>query len=198
VVLLWLALTIPACAREDAPARPPVEGAPDSPWATSEETSASRETEASPRPASQPSTEAASVGARVDGSGTEGAPGSASAGFVRAPKMDGDVVLIEVSEVKEKLASGIPLILIDTRKRFEFDQEHIPGAISIPLTNMAAAGELPGIARNHEIIVYCLAETCPSSKNAARLLARFGYTNVREMRAGLVGWKNAGYETSRR
>ena len=114
---------------------------------------------------------------------------------MRAPKADGDVLLIDVSEVRQRLEGGAPMLLIDTRGRGEFEQEHIPGAINIPLPKIAAAGQLPGIARDYEIVVYCIAETCPISRNAARVLARLGYTNVKDMRAGLLGWKQAGFET---
>jgi rhodanese-related sulfurtransferase len=116
---------------------------------------------------------------------------------VPAPKADGDVLLIDVIEVHEKLAAGAPLLLIDARGRADYEQEHIPGAVSVPLPKIAAAGKLPGVPRDYEIVVYCGMETCPLSRDAARALAGFGYTNVRDMRAGLVGWKQAGYETVR-
>lgn len=124
------------------------------------------------------------------------AEGSSAADVVPAPLMDGDVMLIDVVEVREKLESGAPLLVVDTRGGSDFDREHIPGSINIPLPKIAAAGELPGIERDYEIVVYCIAESCPTSRNAARVLARLGYTNVKDMRVGLVGWKRAGFATA--
>ncbi|MBA2565872.1 MAG: rhodanese-like domain-containing protein [Gemmatimonadetes bacterium] len=110
--------------------------------------------------------------------------------------MDGDVVLADVGEVRAKLGRGDPMLLIDARGSADYAQEHIPGAINIPLQKIAAAGELPGVDRRYEIVVYCIAESCPISRNAVRTLAQLGYTNVKDMRAGLVGWKTAGFETA--
>jgi rhodanese-related sulfurtransferase len=117
--------------------------------------------------------------------------------IVRAPAADGDVLLIDVTEVQQRLAAKAPLLLIDARGRADYELEHIPGAVSVPLPKIAAAGRLPGVPRDYEIAVYCSAETCPLSREAVRALASFGYTNVKDMRAGLVGWKQAGFATVR-
>jgi rhodanese-related sulfurtransferase len=130
---------------------------------------------------------------RSPGSAESG--GGAAAPVVRAPKSDGDVLLIGVEEVRDKLAGGAPILVLDARSPRDFETEHIPGAVNVPLQKIAAAGQLPGVPRDYEIVVYCIAESCPISKNAARALARLGYTNVKDMRSGLVGWKEAGFAT---
>ncbi len=116
---------------------------------------------------------------------------------VPAPAADGDVLLVDVAEVREKLASGAPLLVVDARGRADYELEHLPGAVNVPLPKIAAAGQLPGVPHDYEIVVYCSAETCPLSREAVRALTGFGYTNVKDMRAGLVGWKQAGFETAR-
>jgi rhodanese-related sulfurtransferase len=107
------------------------------------------------------------------------------------------VLLIDVTEVHAKLEQRAPLIVIDARGRADYELEHLPGAVNVPLPKIATAGTLPGVPRDYEIAVYCSAETCPLSREAVRALVGFGYTNVKDMRAGLVGWKQAGYETAR-
>jgi phage shock protein E len=117
--------------------------------------------------------------------------------IVPAPAADGDVLLIEVTEVHEKLGRSAPLLVIDARGRADYELEHVPDAVNVPLPKIAAAGQLPGVPRDYEIAVYCSAETCPLSREAVRALMSFGYTNVKDMRAGLVGWKQAGFRTAR-
>lgn len=124
-------------------------------------------------------------------------PPPAAREVVRAPEMDGDVVLVDVQEVRAKLEQGDPVLVIDARPAADYEHEHIPGSVNVPLGKLAAAGDLPGVPRDHEIVVYCISPECPISKNAARALARLGYRNVKDMREGLVGWKRAGLPTER-
>lgn len=163
-----------ACGTEGAPARPPAPASAGTGGAT----------------APTPPTASERAG------GVDAAPApDPVAEVVRAPAMDGDVALIDVTEVREKLERGAPMLLVDTRGRSEFEHEHIPGAVNVPLTKIAAAGALPAVARDYEIVVYCSTATCPISREAARALATLGYTNVKDMRDGLVGWKKAGFAT---
>jgi rhodanese-related sulfurtransferase len=127
----------------------------------------------------------------------ESAGASSEQAIVRAPAADGDVLLIDVTEVRAKMTANAPLLLIDARGRSEYELEHLPGAVNVPLPKIATAGKLPGVPRDYEIVVYCSAEACPLSREAVRALVSFGYTNVKDMRAGLIGWKQAGFETAR-
>jgi rhodanese-related sulfurtransferase len=145
--------------------------------------------------AASPARDAAAASGHADRAPGGGRP--AAAGLVRAPESDGDVLLISVEDVQGRLAAGAPLLLVDARGRNDYAEEHLPGAVNVPLPTIAAAGTLPGVPRDHEIVVYCIAESCPISRNAALLLGTLGYTNVRDMRAGLLGWKAAGFPTAR-
>jgi rhodanese-related sulfurtransferase len=134
--------------------------------------------------------------ATVDAGGADGSAPAAPE-LVRAPESDGEVLLVSVEEVHARLEAGAPLLLVDARGRNDYAEEHLPGAVNVPLPTIAAAGTLPGVPRDHEIVVYCIAESCPISRNAALLLGTLGYTNVKDMRAGLLGWKAAGFPTAR-
>jgi len=64
-----------------------------------------------------------------------------------------DVPRISLEELKEKLDAGADLVVVDVRSKEEFDQGHIPGAVSIPYSEIEARyRELP---RDKEIITYC-------------------------------------------
>lgn len=60
---------------------------------------------------------------------------------------------ISLEELKEKLDAGDDLVIVDVRSKEEFDQGHVPGAVSIPYAEIEARyRELP---RDKEIITYC-------------------------------------------
>lgn len=64
-----------------------------------------------------------------------------------------NVPRISLEELKEKLDAGAEVVVVDVRSKEEFDQGHIPGAISIPYGEIEARyRELP---RDKEIITYC-------------------------------------------
>jgi len=64
-----------------------------------------------------------------------------------------NVPRIGLEELKKKLDAGADLVVVDVRSKEEFDQGHIPGAVSIPWEEMEARyNELPG---DKEIITYC-------------------------------------------
>jgi len=64
-----------------------------------------------------------------------------------------NVPRISPEELKEKLDAGTEVVVVDVRSKEEFDQGHIPGAISIPYEEIEARyRELP---RDKEIITYC-------------------------------------------
>ncbi len=64
-----------------------------------------------------------------------------------------NVPRISPEELKEKLDAGAEVVIIDVRSKEEFDQGHIPGAISIPYEEIETRyRELP---RDKEIVTYC-------------------------------------------
>jgi rhodanese-related sulfurtransferase len=60
---------------------------------------------------------------------------------------------ITPQELKEKLDANEDVIVVDARSRKEYDGLHIPGALSIPLSEIEERhGELP---QEGEIVLYC-------------------------------------------
>lgn len=93
-------------------------------------------------------------------------------------------------EIQKKLEQGEPLQIVDVRSREEFEQWHIPGALSIPIDRLdedpaAAAAELDP---EKPIVVLC--ETGSRSALAYHILRdRAGFDQLINMRSGLVNWK---------
>ncbi|MFB6295128.1 MAG: rhodanese-like domain-containing protein [Candidatus Nanohaloarchaea archaeon] len=105
------------------------------------------------------------------------------------------VETISRSELKEKMDSGDDFTLVNVLSEEQFEQEHIPGSINIPLDEVEE--EFPRqFDRDDDIVVYCASESCQASPKAAEKLESMGFTNVADYEGGLADWKER-YETQR-
>jgi rhodanese-related sulfurtransferase len=66
----------------------------------------------------------------------------------------------------------------------------VPGATKLSSYDKYAMSELPA-DKNSTIIFYCYNTLCPASGLAADRAIDAGYKDVRVMKAGIVGWKEA-------
>ena len=82
--------------------------------------------------------------------------------------------------------------LIDVRTPAEFAAGHAKGAVNFDLAKMEA-GQLPAVARNAKIYVYC--RTGVRAGIAQSILQRSGYSDVRSI-GGLQDWVAAGGPTA--
>jgi rhodanese-related sulfurtransferase len=80
-------------------------------------------------------------------------------------------------------------ILIDVRPREEYVAGHLPGALSIPLDELAS--RLQELQKGQEVVAYCRGPYCMLSADAVRLLARRGY-RARRLPDGVLEWRAAG------
>ena len=70
-----------------------------------------------------------------------------------SPQSQDEVPRIAPSALKERLDAGDSLLVVDARSSDEYAAAHIPGAISVPLSDLEARmDELP---RDQEIVFYC-------------------------------------------
>ena len=93
---------------------------------------------------------------------------------------------------KEELWSRIQsndIIILDVRSEEEFNNGHIPGAISIPLSELRE--RLNEIPHNREVIAYCHGPYCVLSPEAIKILKDEGYKALR-LEESLLEWKSAG------
>lgn len=88
-------------------------------------------------------------------------------------------------------------LLIDARPYAKFIAETIPGAISIPDSDIdALLGRFPNDKKT-KIITFCQGYDCKKSHVVARKLISLGYTNVSNYSAGISAWKEAGLKTTK-
>lgn len=104
---------------------------------------------------------------------------------------------IPADRVKRLLDSGAKLVIIDLRPTKEFQENRLPGARSIPITELPKRFE--EIPRTGQVILYCACIINEIAERAAFLGFR-GYRNIFVLLDGYPGWVKRGYplETGRR
>jgi rhodanese-related sulfurtransferase len=82
-------------------------------------------------------------------------------------------------------------VMLDVRTSAEFEQQHIPGSLLIPLDDLSARmGELP---KDKDIVVVCRSGN--RSREGTTILRDAGFGRVTCMTGGLQAWAAAGYPT---
>ncbi|MBC7755251.1 MAG: rhodanese-like domain-containing protein [Bdellovibrio sp.] len=71
----------------------------------------------------------------------------------------------------------------------------VPGAIKLSSYNQYNLAELP-TDKNTTLVFYCYNSYCQASHMAAARALQAGYTDVRVMKAGIVGWNAANKKAS--
>lgn len=93
---------------------------------------------------------------------------------------------------REQLLSRLDdgtVTILDVRPEDEFRLGHIPGALNVPIEQLAARlAELP---RDREIVAYCRGPYCVFSFEAETILRRQGF-GVHRLEEGFPQWKAAG------
>ena len=100
----------------------------------------------------------------------------------------GDVDEVTRDELRERLAAG-SVVLLDVRPEQEFAAGHIPGARSVPFTDLDAA--IGSLAEDAEIVAYCRGAYCVLAHDAVRLLRAQG-RQARRLEDGLLEWRLKG------
>jgi len=99
-----------------------------------------------------------------------------------------DTEAVDTDELLRRLAAG-HAVVIDVRPNPEYAAGHLPGAIHIPLEELAARlSELPA---DREIVAYCRGQYCVLAHDAVRLLAAHGLS-ARRAAQGILEWKLSG------
>jgi rhodanese-related sulfurtransferase len=88
---------------------------------------------------------------------------------------------LSAEELQQQLASAAPPLLLDVRGRLEYQRRHLPGALLLPLPELAArVAEVP---RTRPVVVYC--QSGVRSAQAVVQLQSLGYDNVLTLSGGL-------------
>jgi rhodanese-related sulfurtransferase len=97
-------------------------------------------------------------------------------------------------ELARRLADGEELVVLDVRPAEEHAAGHLPGAVSIPVSELRERlAELPG---DREIVAYCRGPFCAFAHEAIRVLTDAGLS-ARRLEDGLPEWAAAGLPVTR-
>lgn len=81
------------------------------------------------------------------------------------------------------------LVILDVRPSAEFEAGHLPGAVSIPIEDLAA--RLDELPTDTEIVAYCRGAYCVMAHDAVRVLNAHGYS-ARRAEDGVLEWLTDG------
>jgi rhodanese-related sulfurtransferase len=81
-------------------------------------------------------------------------------------------------------------VLLDVREAKEFEGGHLPNAMHIPLSELAARGSELAKLTSRPVVAYC--ERGQRSRSAAGALTRLGFTDIYHLTGGFRAWKEAG------
>jgi rhodanese-related sulfurtransferase len=106
-----------------------------------------------------------------------------------APETIDGVTIVSAEEVIEMILADPELLVIDSRKKTEFQKGHIQGAVNILNTRMKAE-DLQHIApdKDQRILFYCNGTRCLRSTDAITKAQSWGYTQIIWFRGGWKEW----------
>jgi rhodanese-related sulfurtransferase len=94
---------------------------------------------------------------------------------------------IDRRELAARLEAG-DVVVLDVRPTPEFAAGHIPGARSVPITELRQ--HLRSLPKDVEVVAYCRGPYCVYADDAVRMLRRRGY-RARRLEDGFPEWKRA-------
>ena len=106
-----------------------------------------------------------------------------------APESIPDVTIVSAEEVIEMILADSDLIVIDSRKKTEFQKGHIEGAINILNTKLKRE-DLERIApdKSGTILFYCNGIRCLRSSDSINKAKDWGYNSLIWFRGGWKEW----------
>jgi rhodanese-related sulfurtransferase len=102
------------------------------------------------------------------------------------------VTFITIEQLLEMIANDETFKLVDVLPEASYRDGHIPNAINIPVSRLAAQAHR-FLEKNERIVVYCRGYNCEASTKAARTLLKLGYADTLDFKAGKRGRRQAGF-----
>jgi rhodanese-related sulfurtransferase len=96
---------------------------------------------------------------------------------------------VDAEELMRRVRAG-GVTVLDVRPREEYRAGHVPGAVSIPVRELAA--RLRELPRDREIVAYCRGPYCVMAIEAVELLREHGF-RAQRMEQGVLDWGARGW-----
>jgi rhodanese-related sulfurtransferase len=99
---------------------------------------------------------------------------------------------ISLEELKRRLGSARPPVLLEALPERYYAQKHLPGAHLFPHDQVPALAPRIVPDKDASIVVYCASISCQNSHIAAHQLAQLGYRDVSVYAGGKREWEENG------
>lgn len=104
----------------------------------------------------------------------------------------GAMEAVESAELIRRVRDG-QVTLLDVRPAEEYRAGHIPGALSVPLTELK--DRLAILPRNRDVVAYCRGPYCVMAIDAVDLLRRKGF-RAHRLEQGVADWRARGWRVA--
>jgi len=104
----------------------------------------------------------------------------------------GAMEAVEGAELLRRVRDG-EVTVLDVRPSEEYRSGHIPGALSIPVSELKA--RLRELPKDREIVAYCRGPYCVMALEAVQLLRAKGF-EAHRMEQGVVDWRARGWRVA--
>jgi rhodanese-related sulfurtransferase len=101
------------------------------------------------------------------------------------------LTFVTLEDLLEMLENKVAFKLVEVLAKEEFNKEHIPGAINLPLDEIEKLAK-QNLKKMEIIVVYCESYSCHASTKAARKLLDMGYKKTLDFKGGKRWWRHAG------
>jgi len=102
---------------------------------------------------------------------------------------------LDVTEVSQLMQEGKEIVLIDVRTPQEYEQGHLEGSELMNIYDADFESRIKELDKDKEYVVYC--RSGGRSGKAASMMEKLGFTNIHNMKGGILAWNRAGLETKK-
>ena len=99
---------------------------------------------------------------------------------------------VSVDDAHAQIQNRRPFVL-DVRPRNEYDEAHLPGAVNMPLSEIAASHA--GLPEDLDAPILSVCQRGNASLSGLLFLKSLGYRDVRSIDGGTLAWREKGFET---
>lgn len=97
---------------------------------------------------------------------------------------------IDSTGLQSRLAAGDDIYLVDIRTPGEVAQGVIPNAAHLPMHMIPV--RMSDLPQDRDVVLYC--RSGARSYHACSYLIQQGFSNVVNLRGGIIGWARGGFE----
>lgn len=93
---------------------------------------------------------------------------------------------VNAIQFKNELEQRTPKYIMDVREPHEYSRGFIPGAVNVPLSQLSA--RVKDLPEDKPLYLYC--QSGMRSRQAARVLAKKGFSNLINLQGGIMSWSD--------